>query len=276
MKVCLSQHGIWNLCREFVTTVLPSLGFGFWIYFTWMSKEFLGQEIKVSSLKTLAEDDTKHVFWEDIFKSRRRFTEWILKRTVSTEMLIVWVNQNKLLLNKILRRSNLIGIIRMGGEVKFKLIFETQVAERGVTTYPSKQNKPLSKGGLEWDKNKKSRDWRVGGSWQRRECIKENKIGWSVVSPRVHNPSSQALTASQGKVCSWWWGSGMKLLSHSNSLPSRGWNAEQNAKRTDQMFSSGVLRLSIPVPYYMQNTTTQELIPPTSNTYTQTSPPKKW
>ena len=68
----------------------------------------------------------------------------------------------------------------------------------------------------------------------------------------------------------------MKLLSHSNSLPSRGWNAEQNAKRTDQMFSSGVLRLSIPVPYYMQNTTTQELIPPTSNTYTQTSPPKKW
>lgn len=65
----------------------------------------------------------------------------------------------------------------MGGEVKFKLIFETQVAERGVTTYPSKQNKPLSKGGLEWDKNKKPRDWRVGGSWQRRECIKENKIG---------------------------------------------------------------------------------------------------
>ena len=73
-------------------------------------------------------------------------------------MLIVLVNQNKLLLNKILRRSNLIGIIRMGGEVKFKLIFETQVAERGVTTYPSKQNKPLSKGGLEWDKNKKPRD----------------------------------------------------------------------------------------------------------------------
>lgn len=52
----------------------------------------------------------------------------------------------------------------MGGEVKFKLIFETQVAERGVTTDPSKQNKPLSKGGLEWDKNKKSRDSRVGGS----------------------------------------------------------------------------------------------------------------
>ena len=176
MKVCLSQHGIWNLCREFVTTVLPSLGFGFWIYFTWMSKEFLGQEIKVSSLKTLAEDDTKRVFWKDIFKSRR-FTEWVLKRTVSTEMVIVWVNQNKFLLNKILRGNNLVGTIRMGGEVKFKLIFETQVAEKGVRTDSSKLNKALSKGGLEWDKNKKSRDSRLGGSWRRRECIKENKIG---------------------------------------------------------------------------------------------------
>lgn len=52
----------------------------------------------------------------------------------------------------------------MGGEVTFKLIFGTQVAERGVTTDSSKQNKPLSKGGLEWDKNKKSRDSRLGGS----------------------------------------------------------------------------------------------------------------
>ena len=65
--------GTWSLCREVVTAVLPSLVFGFWIYFTWMSKEFLGQEIKVSSLKSLAEDDTKCVFWKDIFKSRGRY-----------------------------------------------------------------------------------------------------------------------------------------------------------------------------------------------------------
>lgn len=52
----------------------------------------------------------------------------------------------------------------MGGKVIFKLIFGTQVAEKGVTTDSSKQNKPLSKGGLEWDKNKESRDSRLGGS----------------------------------------------------------------------------------------------------------------
>lgn len=64
-------------------------------------------------------------------------------------MVIVWVNQNKFLLNKILRGNNCIGTIRMGREVKFQLIFGTQVSDKGVTTDWSKQNKPLSKGGLE-------------------------------------------------------------------------------------------------------------------------------
>lgn len=67
---------------------------------------------------------------------------------VNKEMVLLWVNQNKPLLNKMLRKNNLMGTIRMPEERVFKLIFGSQKVEGDVTT-------DFSELALGWDNTEK-------------------------------------------------------------------------------------------------------------------------